>query len=374
MLHADNSASSHDGNRDGTWIDRYYSWGWLGKLPIPVVGFLSGAFCFLVGLALAYTYGFQHDYITTGPMWLGAFGVGWVSAWIRWGMLNLPGQIDYIRSCFIIDDRDYQALTGHWLRRLRNTRAALGISLGVVLITWMVVYHGLLGKTVAPPSDPRLLFTPAPSHLFPLGWYLGNKPMNMILFDVQALPCALVFGTGLWLLGTNAMFLLKFKELPVVPMPGLLVARLRRITAFYLVIACSWFVGVAIVGIVFFKHLDIVAAMVLLVTGSLGLVTFFAPQVVFHSFLVRASALIAHHVNELFRCEFGSMFVGSQLSITGIQHHPSALEKLANMAQITQPCRMWVYEVKDVTILLFGQGLGVLALFAKPYVLKVFGA
>jgi hypothetical protein len=123
----------------------------------------------------------------------------------------------------------------------------------------------------------------------------------------------------------------------------------------------------------FFKHLDVIAALVLLITGSFGLITFFAPQFVFHNCLVRASALIAHYINDLFRREFESLFVGSHLSISGIQHHPAALATLSNMVQVTQPSRMWVYEVKDVAVLLVGQGLGVLALFAKPYVLQFFG-
>jgi hypothetical protein len=297
-----------DSSRGGTWIDRYYR---AVGLPIFAVGFLSGLISLLLGCAIAFAYGFQRHFFGTSTVYLGAFGVGWVSAWIRWGMLNFPDQLDYIRSCFVIDDDAYQALTDRWLRRLRNNRAALAVSLVVALIAWLVVYQGLFGFGVSP--------DPTKPHLFPSAWYEGNKWMNLVLLDVQALPCALVLGTGLWLLLINALFLWRFKDLPVVPMPGLLVARLRRITAFYLKTACSWFVGVAIFGIVFFKHLDVVASMVLLITGSFGLVTFFAPQFVFHSCLVRASALIAHHINELFKQEFQLLFVGSQLSITGIQ-------------------------------------------------------
>jgi hypothetical protein len=263
-------------------------------------------------------------------------------------------------------------LTERWLRKLRNKRATFAVSLGAAIAAWVVVYRGLFGNQV-PLSDPLRQFTPMSSHVFPLVWYLGNKPMNMVLLDVQAIPCALVLGTGIWLLVINALFLWRFKDVPVVPMPGLLVARLRRITAFYLKIASSWFVGVAIFVALFFNHLGIVAALVLLITGSIGLVTFFAPQFAFHSCLVRASALIAEHINELFRNEFDSMFIGSQLSVAGIQHHSAALATLASMAQVTQPTRMWVYEVKDVAVLLVGQGLGVMALLAKPHVLKFLG-
>lgn len=345
-------------NRSGTWIDRYYC---AVGLPIFAVALLSGLICFLFGLAVAFTYGFQQHYIRTMLVYLGAFGVGWVSAWIRWGMFNLTDQLDHIRSCFVLDDEAYQAFTDRWLRRLRNNRAAMALSLVVLAIACLVVYQGLFGFREAPD-----LTKP---HVFPSAWYEGNRWMNMILLDLQALPCALVLGTGLWLLLVNGLFLRKVKDLPVVPMPGLLIARLRKITTFYLKIACSWFVGVAIFVFVLFKHLDTTATLVLLVTGSFGLLTFFAPQFVFHSCLVRASALIAHHINELFKQEFHSMFIGSQLSTAGLQHHPTALTRLAEMVQITQTSRMWVYEMKDVAMLLMAQGIGGLAIYFKPHVM-----
>src|ERR1039458_1777364 len=136
--------------RDGTWIDLYYSWGWLGRRPIWLVGVLSGSFCFLLGLGIAFLYGFQLEYTTTDVGWLAAFGVGWVSAWIRWGTLNLPDQLGYIRSCFV-DDTGYQVLTEHWLRLLRSNRLALITSLVVAGIAWVVMYHGLFGNRVPPP-------------------------------------------------------------------------------------------------------------------------------------------------------------------------------------------------------------------------------
>src|ERR1022692_2429458 len=111
-----------DSSRGGTWIDRYYR---LVGLPIFAVIFLSGLISLLLGCAIAFAYGFQRHFFGTSTVYLGAFGVGWVSAWIRWGMLKFPDQLDYNRSGFVIDDDAYQALTDRWLRRLRNNRQAL---------------------------------------------------------------------------------------------------------------------------------------------------------------------------------------------------------------------------------------------------------
>jgi hypothetical protein len=351
-----------ESSREGTWIDRYYS---AVGLPIPIVGFLTGLGCYSLGLAVAFSYGFQRHYVGTAIVYLGAFGVGWVTAWVRWGMLNLPDQLQHIRSCFVMDDADYQMFTDRWLRRLRNTPAALSVSFALALVAWAVVYGGLFAFA-APVGIAR-------PHVLPTTWYEGNTWMNMVLLDSQALIAALPLGTGIWLLFINALLLRTMNDLPVVPLPGLLVARFRTITGFYLKIASSWFVGVGIFGIVFFKHLDIVAAFVLLITGSFGLITFFGPQVVFHSFLIRASASIAQHVNELFRQEFKSMYIGSHLSISGVQNSPTALARLADMVQVTQPTPTWVYDPRAIAVLVLWQGLVLAAVAIKPYFVKYFG-
>jgi hypothetical protein len=160
----------------------------------------------------------------------------------------------------------------------------------------------------------------------------------------------------------------KINRLPVVPIPGRLIARFRGITGFYLQVSTTWFVGVALFGVLFFKHLDLIAALVLVVTGGFGALTFFLPQLVFHSFLIRAAARIAEHVNALFREEADSILVGSALSVSSFEANPAALTKLANMVQVTQPTPMWVYDYKDILILLFGQLLALVPLALKPLV------
>src|ERR1035438_8745947 len=83
-----------DSSRGGTWIDRYYR---AVGLPIFAAGFLSGLISLLVRRTTASADWLQRHFFGTSTVYLGAFGVGWESAWICRGILNHPDQLDYIR-------------------------------------------------------------------------------------------------------------------------------------------------------------------------------------------------------------------------------------------------------------------------------------
>ena len=342
--------------RRGTWIDLYFSK--LG-LPTPCAGGLSGLVLFVAGFIISVSYRFQHEYLHTWIFYIGAFGVAWVTASIRWGMGRMPVYFMGIRSCFLVEDDHYTLLLDRTLHAMWSGSGAFLFSITIAAVAWIVAYAGIFG--LRHPVDLNS------SHLFPLAWYQGNRLMNLIIIDLYGLVCSFPLGTGLWLLLQNAILFRRLTRLPTIPLPSVLLARFRDITNFYLCVSSSWFVGVALFGLLFFKHLDVIAALTLIITGGFGMLTFFLPQLVFHGFLTRAEGRIAEQVALLLREESGSNIAARGICMPTFSVDPSALEKLANMVQLTQPMRMWVYSFKDMLVLVLGQLFTLLPLALKPF-------
>src|SRR5204863_9499821 len=99
-------------------------------------------------------------------------------------------------------------------------------------------------------------------------WYSGHVVLNSLILLIYGVCCAFPFGTGLWWVIINALFLRNLRTLTVVPLPGVIIARLRRIPKFYLKSSFVWFVGVTLFAMLYFNHLDVSSGLILLVTSG----------------------------------------------------------------------------------------------------------
>ena len=270
-------------------------------------------------------------YTSTKAVYYGAFGIAWVSGWIRWGLLRYSRVIEDAKVCFT-DEQQFVAAATKAIGRMSSWTGALVFSLVMFSIALVVVVFGLFVF-----NDPGRI------RLLPLGWYQDSRMMHLAILLVYALGCSFPLGTGLYLQAANALLLREIFGLPVVPLPGVLVARLRHLTAYYLIMAGSWFVGVALLALVFVGHLDPFSVFILSMTSAFGLVTALAPQFVFHNFIMHAASEVAGEFAQIFKTEYSSK----------IDHN--SLSGITSMLQASQPIQVWVINLKDIVLLASGQ-------------------
>lgn len=331
-----------------TWIDWYY-----GALPIPltVTAILSGLVVYGIGFGIAYYINFHPTYVRTVPVYLGVFGIVWVTGSIRWASCRFHAIMAEIRPCFLVRDRDYAGFATKWTSRLSNNRSIFSVVLLMFILALIVAYMGI--------HRPDLLQQYAIQSmrptLFPPAWYTGDLFAKMLIIDVYGLFAAFPLGTGTCLLIVNVFFLNDLRRLPVAPLPGVIIAKFRGITNFYLLVAFTWFVGVGLFGILLLRDLDIYAAVGILVLGSIGFLTFFVPQCVFHIFLVSAYREVADGVGTIYVRYFGLQTVREVIAKLGTVNALSRIELFTCMVEATQPVQMWVYDLSDVLILILGQ-------------------
>jgi hypothetical protein len=337
-MQAESEASNSHLRPPKTWVDDLYA-----KVGVNVV--LVSAFCgttvYVIGLAISVVVGFQATYLTTIPVYYGAFGILWVMGSIRWGLLLLPKKLDYARVCFK-DEKRFVKMTDDCIRGLSSRKGAFWTSTVVFLFGLVGLILGLFvfGQDVE-------------RRVFPNPWYEGpvfGQTLILVVFDIG---CSLPLGTGLWLVYKNAMFLWALRHLEVIPFPGILIARLRHVTAFYLTAALTWFVGVALFGLLSFRHLDLLSIVILTITAAFGLVTSLGPQILFHRFITRASSEAAG--------EFARVFKGELDGKIDFANLP----QVTSILQASQPGQTWVINLKDLLLLAGGQLLPVVAVAVK---------
>src|SRR5260370_24710158 len=124
---SDQTSTAVAGNpRIRSWVDTYYS---ASPFPFIVTAVLTGCGVYATGLAIALTYGFATVYARTLGVYLGCFGISWVTACVRWGYLKLPDLMMEMKSCFVISDAHYRRMVSEWAERVGSGRGMTILSL-----------------------------------------------------------------------------------------------------------------------------------------------------------------------------------------------------------------------------------------------------
>lgn len=308
---------------------------------IPAIIIATSAYALVfygAALLLAIGSGFFVNFVTSPHMLCAAFAMAWVLGWIRWGLLRLPSIFGAACACFN-DERQFLRLANSAIVRLSSRAGAFSVSLAIFLGGFAVTAYGLFRA-----EDTHRF------HLLPPIWYQGSPAAHLVILSVIGIGCSLALGTALWLFAVNARFLWQIRSLEVLPMPGVLIARLRLISNFYLTAAFSWFIGVAVLAYYFAGPLTPLSILVLSVTSSFGLVTALAPQLVFRRFIIEAASHVAERFAAIYKRDFSSI-------------DSKSLSQVTSMIQASQPVSTWIISPKDLFLLMVGQ----LAPFAKYF-------
>lgn len=341
-----------------TWIDRFYD-----RLPMGLVvpSILGGLFVYMLGFGIAYVASFQGTYVKTAPVYMGAFGIAWVTGAIRWASVQIRRALPDIRPCFLLSDDDFDAFLRKWLGRFTSNTGIVSVIAILVILAWIAVYISAFRPDIL--GHYRLISL-RPT-LFPDAWFEANVGWNVGILMLYGLACAAPLGTGLWILSVNIGFLSQLRTLRVLPIPGVILVKFRGMTNFYLFVAYTWFVGVGLFAGLFFGTFDAVAISVIATLGSFGFLTFLWPEYVFHGYLLRAHQEIADALIALYKQHIGNAPLADVT--TSIQ--PGAwndkLQIFESIAETSKPVDLWVHDLTDWAILIWGQSLPILAVFLR---------
>jgi hypothetical protein len=274
-------ATSHKNNR--MWTDRL-----IERMKVHVaigLGVIALA-TYALGLLIAWPCGFIAYYVTTPAVYLGVAGIVLVIGAARWGSLRAHHDYEYLRPVFTVDDATYRRMLDDWFSNLRSLK---GVFLSSFLF-FVVAFVGLvLAYATSASTRKKFYLEPLRPDLILPAWYSERfKVVGFILLLIFLLLISITIGTGGWLLVRNIIFLSRLRRLPVIPMPTIVRARLRRLANLYVGASLAWSLGVALFGILFYRNYNIVSGMLLGALFIIGLLMFVVPQVICRSHIIRS--------------------------------------------------------------------------------------
>jgi hypothetical protein len=270
-----------------TWLDRVYS---RFDLSIPGATALLGLLVYLAGLAMATSFGFGRQYISSPQIYVGVFGICLVSGVVRYASLRIHAVFENFRPCFMLDDAAYAAFIRRWFSRLSSDRGNLAASGVYALLALLLAY----GEFFLSPLTGRVQYGAMKAYFFEPFWY---QPENLwgkaIIIAFYGICVALPLGAATRLLYLNYAFMQEVGKLAVVPLMKSVRMRFRPMLDYYLYIVFTWSIGIALFGIVFFNGLQGDSIVFLSILNILGVGAFAGPQLCYRSYLRQSATVIS---------------------------------------------------------------------------------
>lgn len=317
----------------------------LGLANFPVSATLSSItiIVFLLGLIIAWPFGFVAYYIVTPAIYLGLAGIALTIGACHWGSIRAHFDYEQLRPVFTVDDATYYHMLDKWFKTLRG-RKAVALSSSVFFIIGFVA---LILAYVTSPSVRREfdLETLRPYLVGPV-WY--SHRFEYAGFSILLLFLVLIsitLGTGCWILVSNMIFLSELRRLPVIPMPTIVRTRLRRMANLYVGTSLVWSFGVILFGILFYRDYNIVTGIFLASLFIIGILTFALPQAICRSHIIRShERLCAMALAELYE----DLGMSLQERNQGLTAKERIADNLSDLYAMTDRPKTLVYDVQNV--------------------------
>jgi len=311
----------------------------------PVVVTLSSITIavFLLGLVIAWPFGFVAYYIVTPAIYLGLAGIALTIGACHWGSIRAHSDYEQLRPVFTVDDATYYHILDKWFMIFCG-RKAVALSSSVFFIIGFVA---LILAYVTSLSVRRKfgLETLRPYLVGPV-WYshrFEHVGFSILLFFLVLISITL--GTGCWVLVGNMVFLSKLRRLPVIPMPTIVRTRLRRMADLYVGTSLAWSFGVALFGILFYRDYNIVTGIFLASLFIIGILMFALPQVICRSHIIRShERLCAMGLAELYE-DLGMSLQERNQALTARER---VADNLSDLYAMTDRPKTLVYDVQNV--------------------------
>ena len=348
-----------DSRSFSTWLDKIYD-----RSPLNTF-FTSFSLCAVIyfgGLMMAYAINFQWNYVQSVPIYLGITGILLVIVFVRYGSRQIHTAYEQLRPCFLITDSQYNYILIRWYQRLSNNLGHWVIGLLIVIFFWAAIFcqffdQELLLRLHIKSFSPEFFKTE--------NWYTpGGKSMKTAILFYYAFFVGLPLGTAGRILILNFFMLFDFKNLPVIPLPHLLRGRLRKTASFYITISITWFVGVALFGVLFFTDIDFFSTALLLVLSLLGIITFITPQVIYRILIDNSESLSNQWHLALFYKKFNINLIereNNSLITTQQGIEIKNLKEWRDFENSSLPVKKWVYDFTDLATFLIGQAIALVS-------------
>ena len=315
------------------------------NLPLAVALGIIALAIYLLGLVIAWPFGFITYYAATPAVYLGVAGIILMIGAARWGSLRAHHDYEYLRPVFTVDDATYYHTLDDWFSNFRSLK---GAALGSLLF-FIVGFVGLVFAYVTSANTRRKYHLEAlRPNLFLPAWYSHRfEQIGFSLLLVFLILISITVGSGGWLLVRNIIFLAKLRRFPVIPMPTIVRARLRRLANLYVGTSLAWSLGVALFGILFYRDYSIVSGSFLAILFTIGLAMFALPQAICRSYIIRSHELLcAMCLAELY--EDMGMSLQERQQVPTIQKELAG--NLADLYTITDRPKTSVYDIQNLVL------------------------
>ena len=322
------------------WPDYLFE---LFKFPVAVALSCITIVVFLLGLVIAWPFGFVAYYIVTPAIYLGLAGITLVIGACHWGSIRVHPDYEQLRPVFTVDDATYYHMLDKWFTSFCSRKAATLSS----LVFFAIGFAALISAYITSASVRRKfhLETLRPYMVGPV-WYSHRfEHAGFSILLLFLILVSITLGTGGWLLVGNIIFLSKLRGLPVIPMPTIVRARLRRMADLYVGVSLAWSFGVALFGILFYRDYNIVTGVFLASLFIIGILMFALPQVISRSHIVRShDQLCALGLAELYE------YLGMSLQERNqaLTARGRVADKLSDLYAMTDRPKTSVYDIQSV--------------------------
>jgi len=315
-----------------------------GSVAITLI--VTGTTVYLIGLVIAWPYEFMMHYVLTPAIYIGLAGILLVIGACHWGSRRVHPDYEQLRPVFTVDDDTYYRILNKWFRRFSSRKPMIVCS----LIFFVVGFGGLtLAYGTSARTRKRFYLEPLRPILFGRFWYIHKfEDVGFSIILVYLILISITLGTGCWLLVANMVFLSKLRRLPVIPMPTIVRARLRRMADLYVGTSFAWSLGVALFGVLFYKDYNLLSGVFLAALFVIGVLMFSLPQAICRSYIIRShERLCTMGLAELYKDLGMSLYERTQTTpaISG-----RVADNLADLYSMTDRPKTLVYDVQNVVL------------------------
>lgn len=336
-----------------TWPDRLI---YATRLPRPFAVSVVGTLPYLMGLAIAVPSGFTRHFVRAPAVYLGCLGFALVVGVVNWASARVHRTYEQLRPIFIVRDAVYRELLVRWFKIISNSPRAVASSLGLFLAVLLYVVAAR-GPVQAP-----ALTLPGTNLLTP-EWYLPQHRLAcFMILAGYGVMVAVALGTTIRILVLNIVFLLRLGRLPVIPVPTLVRARLRRVVDLHVGVSVMWTVGVGLFGVLFYERYNRFSITVMVLLFMLGTLTFAIPQMVSRKYVNQSYERLCALVLARVYAAFGVSLLEQETPDRQVTDLLPT--NLAELAQLTERPKTWVYDAQDIFLWFASQAIAIAAVVA----------
>lgn len=348
------------------WIDLIYQ-----KINLPwfLPAFIYAIIPFIIGLLVSILISFQKTYLSTLPFYIGIFGITWVLSIGHFGSKKFHTVYEDLRPCLLIDDESYSKLLHKWCQRMQSHKRNLIGILVLSIIALIFVYI-----TFFQPQLLEKLNVGKFTKVFSSVWFSSNRKIaKSIILGIWGIFVAFPLATASRLLIFNFLFLLDLRNLPIVPITGMIKSRFWKLNNYYIQIAICWFIGVGLIGFLLFDKLDIVSIISIGILSLIGTLTFLTPQFLYRQFINKSNLLSSKWVLRSFYKYFDIKLIEEDEVLVSNESgaNLSRENDLKGFIQISKQYDKWVYDPTDIVIGILGNIIPFLSVYITEIIEKL---